>query len=210
MINAEIEARELQNKLSHICPDAKIDFKIPTANEAVITIHNPNGGLPINIFSNDFDHEFKVIYFKTPRFFPSNQDGIDALLKAISDYITGKIVYMDIISTSNNSYPRDRLVPVSELPEADLDKLARLCINKNLLSESELRFELERQRGACPKKRCALYAGNVLLPDGCLLASSGYPGRGDCKQRCAYAKRISAHGIGLLAACRQEQGAYGI
>ena len=53
MINAEIEARELQNKLSHICPDAKIDFKIPTANEAVITIHNPNGGLPINIFSND-------------------------------------------------------------------------------------------------------------------------------------------------------------
>ena len=46
MINAEIEARELQNKLSHICPDAKIDFKIPTANEAVITIHNPNGGLP--------------------------------------------------------------------------------------------------------------------------------------------------------------------
>lgn len=69
MINAEIEARELQNKLSHICPDAKIDFKIPTANEAVITIHNPNGGLPINIFSNDFDHEFKVIYFKTPRFF---------------------------------------------------------------------------------------------------------------------------------------------
>ena len=56
MINAEIEARELQNKLSHICPDAKIDFKIPTANEAVITIHNPNGGLPINIFSNDFDH----------------------------------------------------------------------------------------------------------------------------------------------------------
>ena len=36
MINAEIEARELQNKLSHICPDAKIDFKIPTANEAVI------------------------------------------------------------------------------------------------------------------------------------------------------------------------------
>ena len=39
MINAEIEARELQNKLSHICPDAKIDFKIPTANEAVITIH---------------------------------------------------------------------------------------------------------------------------------------------------------------------------
>ena len=127
MINAEIEARELQNKLSHICPDAKIDFKIPTANEAVITIHNPNGGLPINIFSNDFDHEFKVIYFKTPRFFPSNQDGIDALLKAISDYITGKIVYMDIISTSNNSYPRDRLVPVSELPEADLDKLARLC-----------------------------------------------------------------------------------
>ena len=38
MINAEIEARELQNKLSHICPDAKIDFKIPTANEAVITI----------------------------------------------------------------------------------------------------------------------------------------------------------------------------
>ena len=41
MINAEIEARELQNKLSHICPDAKIDFKIPTANEAVITIHNP-------------------------------------------------------------------------------------------------------------------------------------------------------------------------
>ena len=28
MINAEIEARELQNKLSHICPDAKIDFKI--------------------------------------------------------------------------------------------------------------------------------------------------------------------------------------
>ena len=101
----------------------------------MITIHNPNGGLPINIFSNDFDHEFKVIYFKTPRFFPSNQDGIDALLKAISDYITGKIVYMDIISTSNNSYPRDRLVPVSELPEADLDKLARLCINKNLLSE---------------------------------------------------------------------------
>ena len=81
MINAEIEARELQNKLSHICPDAKIDFKIPTANEAVITIHNPNGGLPINIFSNDFDHEFKVIYFKTPRFFPSNQDGIDACLK---------------------------------------------------------------------------------------------------------------------------------
>lgn len=63
------------------------------------------------------------------------------MLKAISDYITGKIVYMDIISTSNNSYPRDRLVPVSELPEADLDKLARLCINKNLLSESELRFE---------------------------------------------------------------------
>lgn len=76
MINAEIEARELQNKLSHICPDAKIDFKIPTANEAVITIHNPNGGLPINIFSNDFDHEFKVIYFKTPRFFPSNQDAM--------------------------------------------------------------------------------------------------------------------------------------
>lgn len=149
MINAEIEARELQNKLSHICPDAKIDFKIPTANEAVITIHNTNGGLPINIFSNDFDHEFKVIYFKTPRFFPSNQDGIDALLKAISDYITGKIVYMDIISTSNNSYPRDRLVPVSELPEADLDKLARLCINKNLLSESELRFELQAGSSIC-------------------------------------------------------------
>ena len=149
MINAEIEARELQNKLSHICPDAKIDFKIPTANEAVITIHNPNGGLPINIFSNDFDHEFKVIYFKTPRFFPSNQYGIDALLKAISDYITGKIVYMDIISTSNNSYPRDRLVPVSELPEADLDKLARLCINKNLLSESELRFELQAGSSIC-------------------------------------------------------------
>ena len=103
----------------------------------------------INIFSNDFDHEFKVIYFKTPRFFPSNQDGIDALLKAISDYITGKIVYMDIISTSNNSYPRDRLVPVSELPEADLDKLARLCINKNLLSESELRFELQAGSSIC-------------------------------------------------------------
>ena len=61
-----------------------------------------------------------------------------------------------------------------------------------------------------PAPRCALYAGNVLLPDGCLLASSGYPGRGARKQRCAYAKRISAHGIGLLAACRQEQGAYGI
>ena len=107
MINAEIEARELQDKLTHICPEAKIDFKVPAANEAVITIHNPNGGLPINIFSNDFDHEFKVVYFKTPRFFPSNQDGIAALLKAISDYVTGKIVYMDIISTSNNSYPRD-------------------------------------------------------------------------------------------------------
>ena len=123
MINAEIEARELQNKLSHICPDAKIDFKIPTANEAVITIHNPNGGLPINIFSNDFDHEFKVINFKTPRFFPSNQDGIDAL--------------------------RVHLLPVSELPEADLDKLARLCINKNLLSESELRFELQAGSSIC-------------------------------------------------------------
>ena len=107
-------SRASEQAFAHF-PDAKIDFKIPTANEAVITIHNPNGGLPINIFSNDFDHEFKVIYFKTPRFFPSNQDGIDALLKAISDYITGKIVYMDIISTSNNSYPRDRLVPVSEL-----------------------------------------------------------------------------------------------
>ena len=82
-------------------------------------------------------------------FFPSNQDGIDALLKAISDYITGKIVYMNIISTSNNSYPRDRLVPVSELPEADLDKLARLCINKNLFSESELRFELQAGSSIC-------------------------------------------------------------
>ena len=71
------------------------------------------------------------------------------MLKAISDYITGKIVYMDIISTSNNSYPRDRLVPVSELPEADLDKLARLCINKNLLSESELRFELQAGSSIC-------------------------------------------------------------
>ena len=79
MINAEIEARELQDKLTHICPEAKIDFKVPAANEAVITIHNPNGGLPVNIFSNDFDHEFKVVYFKTPRFFPSNQDGIAAL-----------------------------------------------------------------------------------------------------------------------------------
>ena len=37
MINAEIEARELQNKLSHICPDTKIDFKIPTANEAAVS-----------------------------------------------------------------------------------------------------------------------------------------------------------------------------
>lgn len=26
MINAEIEARELQNKLSHICPDAKLSL----------------------------------------------------------------------------------------------------------------------------------------------------------------------------------------
>lgn len=50
MINAEIEARELQNKLSHICPDAKIDFKIPTANEAVITIHNPNGRFAYQYF----------------------------------------------------------------------------------------------------------------------------------------------------------------
>ena len=149
MINAEIEARELQDKLTHICPEAKIDFKVPAANEAVITIHNPNGSLPVNIFSNDFDHEFKVVYFKTPRFFPSNQDGIAALLKAISDYVTGKIVYMDIISSSNNSYPRDRLVHVEELPEADLDQLARLCINKNLLNESELRFELQAGSSVC-------------------------------------------------------------
>ena len=56
---------------------------------------------------------------------------------------------MDIISTSNNSYPRDRLVHVEELPEADLDQLARLCINKNLLSESELRFELQAGSSVC-------------------------------------------------------------
>ncbi|WP_455654439.1 hypothetical protein [Phascolarctobacterium sp.] len=151
MINAEIEARELQDKLARICPEAKIDLKFPAANEAVITIHNPNGGLPVNIFSNDFDHEFKVVYFKTPRFFPANQDGIAALLKAIADYVTGKVVYMDIISTSNNTYPHDRLVPVSELPgvDFDFDELAQLCINKNLLSESELRFELQAGSSVC-------------------------------------------------------------
>lgn len=149
MINAEIEARELQNKLSHICPDAKIDFKIPTANEAVITIHNPNGGLPINIFSNVLITNSKYLTSKRHVFSLLIKTGSMLLLKAISDYITGKIVYMDIISTSNNSYPRDRLVPVSELPEADLDKLARLCINKNLLSESELRFELQAGSSIC-------------------------------------------------------------
>ena len=56
---------------------------------------------------------------------------------------------MDIISTSNNSYPHDRLVSVSELPDADLDQLARLCSNKDLLSESELRFELQAGSSVC-------------------------------------------------------------
>lgn len=88
--------------------------------------------------------EFKVVYRKTPRFFPDDPKGNAELLKAVGDYISGKIIYLDITSSSNQDYPRDRLVNIDELPaEPDFEQLARLCIDKNLLSESELRFELQ-------------------------------------------------------------------
>ena len=68
-----------------------------------------------------------------------------------------------------------------------------------------------KDNAGLPQRRDALYMlGMSYYRTGVYSRKFNYPGRGDCKQRCAYTKRISAHGIGLLAACRQEQGAYGI
>lgn len=143
MINAKTEIRDLQNKLLPVCAGARSEITEPAANEALLTIQNPNGGLPIKISVNDFDNEFKVVYYKTPRFFPANQEGVAALLKAIADYTSGAVVYLDLISASSKLTPRDRLVHLQELPADDLDQLIRLCLSKNLLSESDLRFELQ-------------------------------------------------------------------
>ncbi len=149
MINAEIEASVLKEKLTQTCPDADIDLKLPATDEVTITINNPTGGLPINIAVTDFDDEFKVIYCKTPRFFSTNKDGVDALLKAVADYINGDIAYMNIISTGNNAHPRDRLVHVNELPQPDQKQLALLCIKKDLLSETDLNWELQGGSSVC-------------------------------------------------------------
>ena len=143
MTNTEIQAKELANELAAICKNAKIEIK-PTDDDICVLVHNPNGGHAIEIFTNDFDKELKVVYRKTPRFFPDDPKGNAELLKAVGDYISGKIIYLDITSSSNQDYPRDRLVNIDELPaEPDFEQLARLCIDKNLLSESELRFELQ-------------------------------------------------------------------
>lgn len=142
MTNTEIQAQELANELTAICKSEKIEIK-PTDNDICVIIHNPQGGHNIEIFTNDFDREFKVVYCKTPRFYTADVKGTNQLLKAIDDYVNGKIAYLDLVSSSNQDYPRDRLVNINELPDADLKALIRLCIDKNLINESELLFELQ-------------------------------------------------------------------
>lgn len=142
MINTEIEARELLNTLKNIYKTLQIEIE-PSDNDTCVIVQNPYGGQNLKIFTNDFDREFKIIYRNTPHFYPADNQGTEALLKAINDYINNKVAYLDLTSSSHQDFPRDRLVHNTELPEADLEKLSRLCINKNLLSESDLRFELQ-------------------------------------------------------------------
>lgn len=149
MINAKEEILQLHTTLLELYPNDKFDLQQVKSNEIAVIFHNPNRGQPITISLNDFDNEFKVTYFKTPRFFVVNSDGIAALLKALSDYTTGNISYMDIISTSNKTYSKDRLVSISELPEPNLEALAHLCVSKNLISESDLRLELQGGSSVC-------------------------------------------------------------
>lgn len=143
MINLELITQDLYEQLVQRFPHIDIRLEKPGANESIITLINPHKGHPVNIFINNFDEEIKVVYYKTARFFPITTDGIDFLLKSVEDYLNGQIVYLNIISPNNKVSSRERIVPVSELPENDLQKLTQLCREKNLLNESDLLFELQ-------------------------------------------------------------------
>ena len=75
MTDHALRASEIVLALKPICTNSEIELTT-TGGEAKVIVSNPSGGAPIQVFAYDYDDEYKIIFGKTPRFFPDTEKAL--------------------------------------------------------------------------------------------------------------------------------------
>lgn len=141
-----VEVQILQNVINYIVKALKLripKIKIVATNDvesSKLIIPNKYGGQPVVIFTQK-DADIIVTYNKNPRSFSQDEKDIDKLIFDVSEYLSGRSVYLDILKIDGSSEGQDCLATSIEAQAENFDILTNVITRKNIFCDGN---ELEK------------------------------------------------------------------